>query len=58
MTLELDLYKMNEIIDNGTLMSLGILMNMGAENALKDRIEDARIKKLLSLEIRFIPFSH
>ena len=34
-TLELDLYKMSEIIDNGTLMSLGILMNMGAQNAFK-----------------------
>ena len=56
-TLELDLYKMKEIIDNGTLMSLAILLNMGADNALKDKIEESRIRKLLSLEIRFIAFS-
>ena len=56
-TMELDLYKMKEIIDNGTLMSLAILLNMGAENALKDKIEESRIRKLLSLEIRFIAFS-
>ena len=48
---------MKEIIDNGTLMSLAILLNMGADNALKDKIEESRIRKLLSLEIRFIAFS-
>ena len=55
-TLELDLNRINEIIEIGSQMPLGLLMNMGIKGALRDKIEDARIKRLLNLEIRFVPF--
>ena len=56
-TLEFDLNKMKDIIDNGTVKALSILMDMCDDNALRDKLEESKIRKMLNVEIRFIPFT-
>ena len=56
-TLEFDLNKMKDIIDNGTVKALSILMDMCGDNALRDKLEESKIRKMLNVEIRFIPFT-
>ena len=55
-TFEFDLNNMKDIIENGSLKALSIIMDMCSDNSLRKKLEESKIRKMLNVEIRFIPF--